>query len=205
MENKVLALSFDDGPNTTITPKILDILEEYHIAASFFLIGQNIKGEAVDVAKRALAMGCDICNHSFTHKAMTELTPEEIREEIEKTDALIQSITGDIPIFFRPPYINVDDYLYDHVDKVFICGAGCEDWVPEVPASARIEKTLQQAEDGMIFLFHDSEGNDATVETMKVIIPELLSRGFEFITVSEMFRRKNVPLDTKKHEIFTVL
>ena len=124
MENKVLALSFDDGPNTTITPKILDILEEYHIAASFFLIGQNIKGEAVDVVKRALAMGCDICNHSFTHKAMTELTPEEIREEIEKTDALIQSITGDIPIFFRPPYINVDDYLYDHVDKVFICGAG---------------------------------------------------------------------------------
>ena len=77
----IIALTFDDGPNTVITPQVLDLLEEHGIVASFFLIAQNITPESAEVVRRAKKMGCDIENHTVTHTAMNEMTPEEIRAE----------------------------------------------------------------------------------------------------------------------------
>lgn len=188
----IIALTFDDGPNTTITPLVLDLLEEHGIVASFFLIAQNITPESAEVVRRALAMGCDIENHTVTHPFMNQLTVEEIRREVDTCTEKITEITGKAPDFFRPPFIAVNREMYDNIGMTFICGAGCEDWVPEVTAEQRAERVLAGAEDGQIVLLHDMPGNWNTVEALKTIIPELKKRGYEFVTVSQLFEMKNV-------------
>ena len=96
-------------------------------------------------------------------------------------------ITGEAPKFFRPPFIAVNQTMYDNIDLTFICGAGCEDWVPTVSAQERIERVLANAEDGQIVLLHDMQWNQNTADALKVIIPELKKRGFEFVTVAQLF------------------
>ena len=188
----LIALTFDDGPNTVITPQVLDILEKEEITASFFLIARNITPESAEVVRRARAMGCDIENHTVTHTPMDKLTVEEIRSEVDTCTEKIIEIIGEAPKFFRPPFIAVKQELYDNVDMTFICGMGCEDWVPEVTAEERAERVLANAEDGQIVLLHDMEWNRNTVEALRTIIPELKKRGYEFVTVTELFERKNV-------------
>ena len=188
----IIALTFDDGPNTVITPQVLDLLEEHGILASFFLIARNITPESAEVVRRAKAMGCDIENHTLTHPFMDKLSLEEIRKEVDTCTEKIVAITGEEPKFFRPPFIAVSKEMYDNIDMTFICGAGCEDWVPTVTAEQRAERVLANAEDGQIVLLHDMQWNQATVDALKVILPELKNRGFEFVTVSRLFKEKNV-------------
>lgn len=188
----VIALTFDDGPNTVITPQVLDILEKEGIVASFFLIAQNITPESAEMVRRARAMGCDIENHTVTHPSMDKLSVEEILEEVKTCTEKIVEITGEAPEFFRPPFIAVNQAMYDNIDLTFICGMGCEDWVPAVTAQERIDRVLANAADGQIVLLHDMEWNVNTVEALKTIIPELKKRGYEFATVSQIFKMKNV-------------
>ena len=188
----VIALTFDDGPNTIITPQVLDLLEEYGIVASFFLIAQNITAESAEVVRRAKAMGCDIENHTVTHPFMDRMSVEEIRKEVDGCTEKIVEITGEAPKFFRPPFIAVSKAMYDQIDMTFICGAGCEDWVPTITAEQRAGRVLADAEDGQIVLLHDMKWNQNTVEALKTIIPELKKRGYEFVTVTQLFERKNV-------------
>ena len=189
---KRIALTFDDGPNTVTTPKVLDILEEHGIVASFFLIADSITPESAEQTRRAAAMGCDIENHSRTHGFMNQMTAEQIREEVRYCTDRIVEITGKAPKFFRPPFIAMNQTMYDNIDLTFICGAGCEDWVPDVSAEERAERVLRNAEDGQIVLLHDLPGNDNTVEALKTIIPELKKRGFEFVTISQIFEQSGI-------------
>ena len=91
---KVIALTFDDGPNTDTTPLVLDKLEEHGIVASFFVIGNNITDESAEVMKRAYNMGCDIENHSQSHPDMTKMTAEEIKAEINFTSDKVKKAVG---------------------------------------------------------------------------------------------------------------
>ena len=188
----MIALTFDDGPNTVITPRVLDILEENGAVGTFFLIAQNINPESAEMVRRAVAMGCDIENHSVTHSFMDEMTPEQIREEVKTGSEKITEITGRTPEFFRPPFIRVSQDMYDNIDLTFICGAGCEDWVPEVSAQTRIDRVLANAEDGQIVLLHDMEWNVNTVEALKTIVPELKKRGYRFVTCAQLFAEAGV-------------
>lgn len=188
----VIALTFDDGPNTVITPQVLDILEKEGIVGTFFLIAQNINPESAEMVRRAVSLGCEIENHSVTHPFMDKLSVEEIREEIQTCTGRIVEITGREPRFFRPPCIAVSQAMYDNIDLTFICGMGCEDWVPTVTAQERIDRVLANAADGQIVLLHDSDWNVNTVEALKTIVPELKKRGYEFATVSQIFKMKNV-------------
>ena len=188
----IIALTFDDGPNTVVTPQVLDILEQEGIKASFFLIAQNITPESAEVVRRAKAMGCDIENHTVTHPFMDKMTVEEIRREVQECTDRIVEITGEAPKFFRPPFISLSRAMYDTIDLTFICGMGCEDWVPTVTAEERAERVLANAADGQIVLLHDMQWNQATVEALKTIIPALKKRGYEFATVSELFEKKHV-------------
>ncbi|MBR1393433.1 MAG: polysaccharide deacetylase family protein [Ruminococcus sp.] len=195
---KVIALTFDDGPNVTCTPKVLDLLEKYGIRASFFLIGDNIDEQSAEVVKRAYAMGCEINNHSRSHQPMDSFTTRQIKAEVEYTSKLIEQTVGEPPRFFRPPFIAVSDTLFDSVDLPFISGKGCEDWEESVSAQERIDRVLSQVEDGVIILMHDQKFNFKTVEALETIIPELLSRGYEFVTVSELFYAKGITPRTGK-------
>ncbi len=188
----VIALTFDDGPNTVITPQVLDLLEEHGAVGTFFLIAQNITPESAEVVRRAKAMGCDIENHSLTHGFMNQMRPEEIRSEVRACTEKIAEITGEAPAFFRPPFIAVSREMYDLIDLTFICGAGCEDWVPSVSAQERAERVLAGAEDGQIVLLHDMQWNQNTVEALKTILPELKKRDYRFVTVSRLFEEKQV-------------
>ena len=183
-----IALTFDDGPNTSITPRVLDILEKHGITATFFLIADNITPESAEMVRRAQRMGCDIENHSVTHGLMDRMTAEQIRGEAAECSKRIAEITGREPVFFRPPFIALNQTLFDNIDLTFICGSGCEDWVPAVSAEERARRTLANAKDGEIVLLHDMQGNVNTVEALRTIIPGLKARGFTFHTVADLFR-----------------
>lgn len=183
-----IALTFDDGPNTSITPQVLDILEEHGIVGTFFLIANNITPESAEMVRRAQKMGCDIENHSVTHGFMDKMTVEQIREEVAECTRQIVKITGRQPMFFRPPFISLSQEMFDNIDLTFICGSGCEDWVPTVSAEERARRTLENAKDGEIVLLHDMQWNMPTVEALKTIIPELKAQGFTFHTVAGLFR-----------------
>ncbi len=185
--SKLIALTFDDGPNTTTTNQVLDLLEEYHAKASFFLIGDNITEESAVSVKRAYDMGMEIDNHSKTHSNMSKMTPEEIQAEIAFVDEKVQAITGETTKFFRPPFIDTSDTMYDAIDLPFICGIDCQDYMPNVTAEERAEYILNGAKDGVIVLLHDAAGNDNTVDALKIALPELVSQGYEFVTLTELF------------------
>lgn len=188
IERKVIALTFDDGPNTTTTNEVLDVLEKYGIKASFFLIGNNINDESAKAVKRAYDMGCEIGNHSRSHSYMDKLTAEEIAEEVTYVNEKVVEITGEAPTFFRPPYIAVNDTMFETIEMPFIAGYGANDWEDRVPADRRALMVLRQAKNGAIILLHDAKGNSKTVEALDTIIPELQAQGYEFVTISEVFR-----------------
>lgn len=189
---KLVALTFDDGPTIGITDQVLDVLQENEVVASFFLIGQQITDETRYLVKRAHDMGCSIENHSKTHQSMPKQSRQEIIEEIQYTTDLIEEITGEKPEFFRPPYIDYDQKMYDLIDLGFICGYGCEDWVPSVTVKERVDRVLHDANPGFIVLLHDMSDNTNTVEAIKIIIPELKKQGYEFVTIRDLFQMTGV-------------
>lgn len=194
-ETKYIALTFDDGPNTSTTSEVLDLLEQYNAKATFFLVGNNINEESAKSVKRAHDLGCEIDNHSKSHDYMTNLSADEIKAEIKYVDDYVYEITGEYPSFFRPPYIAVNAEMYSAIDVPFICGAGCEDWDTGVTAEQRAQKVLSQAQDGQIILMHDAQGNDQTVEALKTIIPTLQKEGYTLVTLNELFKAQNVTPD----------
>ena len=202
IERKYIALSFDDGPNTTTTVEVLDKLEKYGVVATFFVIGDLITDETVPVMKRAHAMGCEYANHSKTHSFMDKLTAEEIKAEVEYTDKMIFEAVGEHTHYFRPPYIVVNDTMFDNIDLPFICGCGAKDWEPPTSVEERAEGIISQMKNGAITLLHDMTGNEKTVQALDTIIPTLLEQGFTFVTVSDVFRLTGVK--PKKHIVYSV-
>lgn len=186
------ALSFDDGPNTTTTYHMLDVLKKHGVKGSFFIIGQNVTPESEKAMKACAEYGCDIENHSWTHPFMDKMTADQMKDEISRTTKLIEEKIGVTPKFFRPPFIAVNDLMHETIDLPFICGMGCEDWVPEVPAEERLKRMIEMAHNGVIYLLHDMEGNEASVEAVDKLIPILKEKGFEFVTVPEIFEKCGV-------------
>ena len=192
MSGGLLALTFDDGPDPEITPKLLDILAQYQVPASFFLIGEKITAETVPILQRAVSLGCEMCHHSYSHPYMTVLSPRQIEHEIFSATQRIILATGQTPLFFRPPYFAVTEALFSQINMPFIGGYGVRDYDPKVTESERYAGVMHKAADGRIILLHDFEGNMPTVSAVKRFIPDLLARGFRFVTVSELFRAKGV-------------
>lgn len=201
----VIALTFDDGPNTTTTNQVLDLLEKYQVRASFFLIGNNINEESAKAVKRAYDLGCEIDNHSKTHSYMNKMESEDIKSEVDFVSQKVEEITGEPTKFFRPPYIAVNSTMYDSIDMPFICGMGCDDWNENVTADLRVAGIEGQIEDGGIILLHDAEGNSQTVEALDRIIPDLLEEGYQFATVSELFEAKGVKISADDTNLYTIV
>ena len=204
-DKPVVALTFDDGPNTVTTVQVLNKLEEYGVTASFFLVGTNITDETKDIVKRAYDMGCEIDSHSKTHSYMNQMTADEIKEEISYVDDKLMEIIGKPAPFFRPPYIAVNDTMYQNIDKPFICGFGCNDWDPKVTIDERTERTLEQVQDGAIILLHDSYNNFQTVSALDKIIPALQEQRYRFVTVTELFNVKGVEISGDDTNLYSLV
>ncbi|MBN1699006.1 MAG: polysaccharide deacetylase family protein [Spirochaetales bacterium] len=191
---KLCALTFDDGPDVNKTPLVLDKLEKYGVVASFFVVGQRINDSTKPVLQRAVAMGCEINNHSWAYDSLNSKTPEQIKESIDKTTAAIEKYTGTSPHFFRPPNLAVSKTMYDTIDLPFASGVLGYDWAGQnTSAEDRAQKVLSGMRDGAIILLHDVQPNPhPTPEALDILIPELKKQGYEFVTLSELFKRKGV-------------
>lgn len=189
---KRIALTFDDGPDPEITPQVLDILAEFGVTATFFLIGENITAETAPIVRRTFDMGCELCNHSLTHTDLSGKSPAEITHELAETTRRIEALTGTQPHFFRPPYIAVSDTLFDAVELPFVAGYGVNDFDAAVSVAERVTGVLQKAKPDGIILMHDQEENVQTVAALREIIPGLLRAGYRFVTMSQLFAETGI-------------
>ena len=192
MTGGLLALTFDDGPDPEITPQLLDILEQYHVPASFFLLGSRITSETTHILQRAVMLGCEMCNHSYSHPYLTVLSPRQITQEVSSATQRIILATGQTPRFFRPPYLAVRVDMFPLISMPFIGGYGVRDYDEKVSEAERYSGVMRIAEDGRIILLHDFAGNTQTVGAVRRLVPDLLARGFRFVTVSQLFQAKGV-------------
>lgn len=191
---KVCALTFDDGPSD-ITPQILDILEKYNCTASFFVVGNNIQDEDIPLLKRAYEMGCTIENHTWSHRVLTQLSVEEIVNEYTSVQEKVYSIVGEYPLFFRATGLIVNPTVYDAIPLTFVAGtSGSNDWDVNLSSAMKLNGILKTAKDGQIFLLHDSKGNNSIVEALDKALPMLISQGYEFVNIRELFNKQNQEL-----------
>ena len=184
-----IALTFDDGPHPRYTREILEILNEYHITATFFIIGVNAELYP-DALREIVDAGCEIGNHTYSHAKLKKLNREEIQKEIQKCeDVLVKSI-GIRPTVFRPP----EGMCPDGFDEI-MCKMGYDivlwsidtmDWA--MNPSNQIERlVMKQTKGGDIILMHDYvSGGNTTCNALRRMIPQLLSEGYEFVTVSQL-------------------
>lgn len=187
-DKKIVALTFDDGPDRDITPKIIDELNKYNAKGTFFFEGDRIQHNE-DVVKKAFKYGNQIAGHSFSHPMFTKISKEEITRQINKTNNLINSSIGKTPKFFRPPYGDIDyntlKYLDDNCSAI-IWSLDTFDWVKGTPATEIAKFVIDSTEPEDIILMHSSNGKQETLKAVPLIIKGLKEKGYEFVTVSEM-------------------
>ena len=181
-KNKLIALTFDDGPNHN-TSKVLDVLEKYNIKATFFILGTNIKGNE-KIIKRMNNLEMEIGNHFYSHKITTRLKKEQLKEEIDKTDKLIYDIIKEYPTLIRPSYGIYNNKLKNIIDRpIVLWNIDTLDW--KYHNSRRIaNKVFNNLYRGNIILMHDIY--NATANSLEIIIPKLLENNYKFVTVSEL-------------------
>lgn len=186
-----VALTFDDGPHPGRTKRILALLDEYSVKATFFILGCNAEyyPEPLELAVRA---GHEIEDHSFDHVTRGK-TARELEKSIAKTAEIIERASGRSPRYFRPPEGKCTPELDSALaalgyDTVFWT-VDSRDWTGK-PAEAIARDVLETVRDGDILLFHDYTcPGENTLHALEKIIPTLLSRGYRFVTVEEMFSR----------------
>lgn len=181
-KKKMVALTYDDGPSAN-TPKILDTLEKYDAVATFFVVGNRVSTYA-NMVKRAYGMGCEIGNHTYEHKILTRADAAGIREQVSKTNAAVKNITGTDPIVMRPPGGCVNDTVKSQTGMPMILWSiDTLDWRTRNAASTKTA-VLDHVKDGDIVLMHDLY--EATANASTTIIPTLVERGYQLVTVSEL-------------------
>ncbi len=189
---KAIALTFDDGPdtgNTKATTKILDTLEKYDCHATFFVVGQALKEWFPDTGKealqRAVAMGCEIGTHTYSHKNLNKEDSAVIEEEVRKGCQVIEEATGQEVTLMRPPYGNAAQHVREQVDMPLIqWDVDTEDWDSQ-DAGMVVDKILQDVKPGSIVLMHDVYSS--TAEAVEQVVPQLLEQGYQLVTVTELF------------------
>jgi peptidoglycan-N-acetylglucosamine deacetylase len=188
---KVVALTFDDGPTTEGTAEVLAILKDHHIKASFFLIGADIQTHPESV-KQIIAAGHEIGNHSYSHERMIFQTPSFIQREIDDTDRLIREAGYEGTIHFRPPYgkkfFLLPYYLAKRGKKSIMWDVEPEsDQKVDGNTQKLTEQVLAQTQPGSIILLHVMyKSREPSMNAISPIIQGLKERGYEFKTVSEL-------------------
>ncbi len=184
-----IALSFDDGPHPRLTPIILDILEEYGIKATFFMVGENVQYYP-NAAKAVVEAGHELGNHTFSHRKFNRMTEHEMRSEISSCEDAISSISETPVHFIRPPEGQMNDVMQRVIGtldyRIILWDVDTRDWAhtPPEEISRHILDTVQA---GDIILMHDFIGHDSpTPEALRMVLPELLARGYRFVTVGEL-------------------
>lgn len=193
-KQKAVAFTFDDGPNPTYTPQILDIFKEVSSKATFYMIGEQMV-QHPELVKEVIEQSHEIGNHTYSHPFLTKLSLDDCKKEIIESDAIIKKFTGHRPATFRPPYFDFNEDTFSIINDlsykmIGALNADALDW--EMPGVNHIlTKTRNHIGNGSIFLFHDGFGDRSqTVEAVRILVKELVDEGFQLVTVSELIKLK---------------
>lgn len=184
-----LALTFDDGPHGSLTPKLLDLLAQRRVKCTFYVIGRNVEAYP-DIARRIVAEGHEIANHTWTHPQLSRLPAARVADELRRTHETVLEITGVRMTNLRPPYGAFNDSVrrvaFDrHGYDTIMWSVDPLDW--KYRNAGRITRELVKgAAPGSVLLCHDIHAS--TIAAMPSTLDQLLGRGFEFVTVADLMR-----------------
>src|SRR6266536_2199154 len=189
VDGPYIAMTFDDGPSATLTPKLLDLLAAHHIKATFFVIGENV-AEHSEIVARAAREGHEIANHSWSHPNLGKMSGDNVRSQLQRTDDAIRNATGKRPTLLRPPYGSITArekrWIHDEFGyQIILWDVDPNDWKRPGPAVVR-NRILKETQPGSIVLSHDI--HPGTIEAMPSTLDALEAKGFKFVTVSELMR-----------------
>jgi peptidoglycan/xylan/chitin deacetylase (PgdA/CDA1 family) len=182
-----VALTFDDGPDPARTPALLDALAELDVKATFFLVGSGVDANP-DLARRIVAEGHEIGNHTYTHRYLPLANSRSVARELAATDRAIAATTGVVPKLVRPPYggrtpFNVRTFARA-AKRLVLWDVNSFDW-RGAPADEVVARVLDRTRDGSIILMHEArDGGEVTVAAVRQLVPALRARGFALVTVS---------------------
>ncbi|MBX9809507.1 polysaccharide deacetylase family protein [Candidatus Gracilibacteria bacterium] len=179
---KLIALTFDDGPSPKYTNYLLEILKSENVKATFFVLGSTASAYP-EIIKREKKEGHEIGSHGFSHSAFTKLSTTDMNEELYKTDQAIYNAIGEYPTLFRPPYGATSTGVMETIQMpAILWSIDSRDW--KTHSKIRNIHSVDHAVDGDIIIMHDI--HKESVESIPDIIKNLKSRGFEFVTISEL-------------------
>ena len=189
VDGPYIAMTFDDGPSATLTPKLLDILAVHHIKATFFVIGENVV-QNPEIVARAARQGHEIENHSWSHPNFGKMSDDGVRGQLQRTDDAIKGATGARPTLLRPPYGSITArqkrWIHDQFGyQIILWDVDPYDWKRPGPSVVR-NRILKETRPGSIVLSHDI--HPGTIEAMPSTFDALEAKGFKFVTVSELIR-----------------
>ena len=191
--HKRIALTFDDGPHSSYTADILALLREYQIKATFFVIGQNADRHP-ELLCQEVKEGHEIGNHTYSHPKLKEQNAESFSIELEKAQTAIKRISGVDALLFRPPEGFCEGVISTVAKEkgyqMVLWSVDTEDWRGR-SADAIEDSIMDHVKDGSIILCHDYVvGQSHTAEALRRVIPQLLEAGYEFVTVSDLVRKR---------------
>lgn len=192
---KLIALTFDDGPHSAVTARILNTLEKHGAKATFFVVGNRV-GSCKSVLKRAHNMGCEIGSHTWSHKNLSKLTVSQMQEEMKKSADAISAVTG-VPVkIMRPPEGGYNDTVKKNIQYPMIMwSVDSNDWKHR-DAKKDYDAVMNTVFDGAIILMHDLY--PATAEAVEKLVPDLMAKGYKFVTVSELMEARGYTLQNGK-------
>lgn len=192
---KVVALTFDDGPHPVFTPRILDILDKYHVKATFFMVGKSMDAHP-DIVREVIRRGHVVGNHTYTHPRNIDLDTEaQMIRELDKCEQVIERLTGNRALLFRPPRGLVDGAAFAIADEEgyrtilwSVCADHHDAQTPELMAQRVIERNRP----GGIILAHDGTYpmRWKDVAATPLIIEALQKQGYRFVTIPELLKTK---------------
>jgi|GEM_PF-1156454 len=193
IEHKHIALTFDDGPDLKYTPQVLDILKEKNVKATFFIVGIQIN-KYPEVVQRMVDEGHLIANHTYHHPNLNSLNKTEILEELDTTDALIESIVGFKPTIVRPPYGAMNNTVKNVIEEsgrsVVLWNIDPRDWA-STPVKDMYENVMKNAKDEGNILFHSFGGKQIqnTVDLLPSVIDSLTEQGYTYVTAEHFVEK----------------
>jgi peptidoglycan-N-acetylglucosamine deacetylase len=180
---KMIALTFDDGPDSAVTTKVIDILDEYDVTGNFFFVGKNVT-KYPEVVKQAFEKGHLVLSHSYNHIDLAQIGNEELRSEIEKTESSIEEIIGKRPAMIRPPYGETDDQVAGIAKEkgysVVLWSIDTLDW-SQKEAGNIFKNVIEHVRNGDIILMHTTSETSETQKALPMIIEELQKRNFDIV------------------------
>ena len=191
-DQMVLAMTFDDGPHPRNTPRLLDMLKQRNIKATFFVVGQCAR-EYPDIIRRIVAEGHEIGNHTYDHHSLTSMSDTQVRDELRRTDEAVFAASGYRMHLMRPPYgacnLRLNQMWFQEFNyPTILWSVDPFDW--KKPGVAAVtSRIVSHAHKGAIILAHDI--HESTISAMPSTLDQLLAKGYRFLTVSQLLNLEN--------------